>query len=55
LLLYTDDIFLYRPIISKNDYNFFQENIDSLGARSVNLWPVVSEEKEIEVLLQLPY
>ena len=32
LLLYADDILLYRPVTSGNDYKFLQEDIDSLSA-----------------------
>ena len=32
LLLYADDILLYRPVTSGNDYQFLQEDIASLSA-----------------------
>ena len=31
LVLYADDILLYRPIVSKNDYTLLQRDVDALG------------------------
>ena len=35
LVMYADDVLLYRPIISENDYTFLQHDVDALGVWSI--------------------
>ena len=35
LVLYADDILLYRPIVSENDYTLLQRDVDALGVWSL--------------------
>ena len=37
LVLYADDILLYRPIVSENDYTLLQQDVDALGVWSLRL------------------
>ena len=35
LVMYADDVLLYCPIISENDYTFLQHDVDALGVWSL--------------------